>query len=614
MVGKTLLLEDVIDKDTLGSSIANMWTTWNQGRQVKMGEWQELRRYLYATDTKHTSNSKLPWTNSTTLPKLTQIRDNLYANYIATMFPKRRWLNWEGQSAADEASGKVDSIKDYMMWAANQRQFKEEIKKLVLDYIDFGNCFSTVEWVDESQENDRTGIKVGYIGPRIIRIPPQDICMNPTAASFSNAPKIYKTLMTIGEAKDVLERMSTTETDRELASKVFDYLLEVRHSASNFGETEIQVTDVAYSVDGFTSFKHYLQSDYVELLTFVGDIYDRENNVFLKNHLVVVIDRHKIAIKKPYPYPLAEVPLYHAGWRIRQDNLWAMGPLDNLVGLQYRLDHIENMKSDILDLVTYPVLKIKGTGAVGDFEWGPMERIYTDADGDVEMMAPDVNALNMNIEIAQIEQRMEEMAGSPKEAMGFRTPGEKTAYEVQRLENAAARIFQNKISQFEELIIEPLLNAMLVLAKENLTETTIRAIDQEYGVVDFQNITRSDLSANGRIKPIAARHFAEQAELIQNLTSWSQSPLGTDPTVRQHFSSLALAKVIEEVLNLQDYDIMIPYVGISEASESQKLMQAAQESQMTEAVAPTGLTPDDYSEPTADPSAFTPPPEGTPPQ
>jgi hypothetical protein len=604
MVGKTLLLEDVIDKDTLGCGIANMWTTWNQGRQVKMSEWQELRRYLYATDTKHTSNSKLPWTNSTTLPKLTQIRDNLYANYIATMFPKRRWLNWEGEQAVDEAEGKVESIKDYMMWAANQRQFKEEIKKLVLDYIDFGNCFSTVEWVDESQESEKTGIKVGYIGPRIVRIPPQDICMNPTAASFSNAPKIYKTLMTIGEAKDVLERMSTTETDRELASKVFEYFLDVRSSASTYGETEIQVTDVSYQVDGFTSFKHYLQSDYVELLTFVGDIYDRENNTFLKNHLVVVIDRHKVAIKKPYPYPLAEVPLYHAGWRIRQDNLWAMGPLDNLVGLQYRLDHIENMKSDILDLVTYPVLKIKGTGAVGDFEWGPMERIYTDADGDVEMMAPDVNALNMNIEIAQIEQRMEEMAGSPKEAMGFRTPGEKTAYEVQRLENAAARIFQNKISQFEELIIEPLLNAMLVLAKENLTETTIRAIDQEYGSVNFQNISRSDLSANGRIKPIAARHFAEQAELIQNLTSWSQSPLGQDPTIKQHFSSVALAKVIEEVLNLQDYDVMIPYVGISEASESQKLMQAAQESQMTEAVAPTGLTPDDYSDPSADPSAF----------
>jgi hypothetical protein len=33
---------------------------------------------------------------------------------------------------------------------------------------------------------------------------------------------------------------------------------------------------------------------------------------------------------------------------------------------------------------------------------------------------------------------MEEMAGAPKEAMGFRSPGEKTKYEVQRLESAAS--------------------------------------------------------------------------------------------------------------------------------------------------------------------------------
>ncbi len=597
MVGKVLNLEDLISKDTLGCGIANMWTTWNNGRQMKMGEWKELRRYLYATDTTHTTNNRLPWSNSTTLPKLTQIRDNLYANYIATMFPKRRWLNWEGISSKDESKDKTEAIKDYMMWAVNQRQFKEEVKKLVLDYIDFGNCFTTVEWVDESTENNDTGIKSGFIGPRVVRIPPQSIVMNPVAASFSNAPKIWSSLMTIGEAKEMLERMTATETDRQLANEVFNYLMEVRSSATAYGDGEIAYTDETFDVDGFTSFRHYLQSDYVELLTFVGDIYDREQGTFLKNQLVVVVDRHKVAINKPYPYPLAEIPVYHAGWRVRQDNLWAMGPLDNLVGLQYRLDHIENMKSDILDLVTYPVLKIKGSGAVGDFEWGPMERIYTDSDGDVEMMAPDVNALNMNIEIATIESRMEEMAGSPKEAMGFRTPGEKTAYEVQRLENAASRIFQNKISQFEEQIIEPLLNAMLVLAKENLTEASIRTIDDEYGTVDFRDITRNDLSANGRLKPVAARHFAEQAEMIQNINNWSQSPLGQDPEVKQHFSSVKLAELVEDVLNLQDYDIVMPYVRISEAAETQRLTQSAQEALVSEAMAPTGLTPDDYSDP-----------------
>lgn len=596
MAGKVVNLDDLIQKDQLGCAIANLWMTWNTGRQVKMDGWNELRNYIYATDTSTTTNNKLPWSNSTTLPKLTQIRDNLYANYIATMFPKRRWLNWEGMSGGDENKAKREAIKDYMMWAVGQRQFKEEIKKLVLDYIDFGNCFSTVEWVDESTEDKNTGIKLGYIGPRVVRIAPQDIVMNPIAPSFSNTPKIWKSLMSIGEAKEMLERMSSTDTDKAVANEVFNYLMDVRSSALAVGDSAMQFTDNAFSVDGFSSFRHYLESDYVELLTFVGDIYDRETNTFLKNHMVVVVDRHKVAVKQPYPYPLAEIPVYHAGWRVRQDNLWAMGPLDNLVGLQYRLDHIENMKADIFDLTRYPVLLIKGSGAVGDFQWGPGERIYTDADGSVEMVAPDVQVLQSNIEIATIESRMEEMAGSPKEAMGFRTPGEKTAYEVQRLENAASRIFQNKISQFEEQVVEPLLNAMLVLAKENLTDTTIRTIDDEYGVVGFRTITRGDLSANGRIKPVAARHFAEQAEMIQNINNWSQSPLGQDPEVKQHFSSVKLSELIEDVLNLQDYDVVTPYVRISEQAEAQRLVQTAQESLMAESQAPTGLTPDDYSD------------------
>src|SRR5690606_39402894 len=97
-----------------------------------------------------------------------------------------------------------------------------------------------------------------------------------------------------------------------------------------------------------------------------------------------------------------------------------------------------------------------------------------------------VNALQYNQELAIIEAKMEEMAGSPKEAMGFRTPGEKTAYEVQRLENAASRVFQNKIAQFEEQVIEPLLNAMLVLAQENLSEVTIRILDDEFKAATFR--------------------------------------------------------------------------------------------------------------------------------
>lgn len=600
MAGNVLQIENFIDVDQMAVQIATRYSEWATLRNPKLAEWQELRNYIYATDTRHTSNAKLPWSNSTTIPKLTQIRDNLFANYIATMFPKRRWLNWEGLSAQDEDQTKVRTIKDYMMWVISQREFKETVKTLVADYIDYGNTFVTVEWVDETFE-EAPGIKVGYTGPRAVRLDPQNFIMNPVAESFGKTPKMWRSLVSLGEAKEILERMSTTPETLEQARKVYDHALNYRQSLATYTDASLVEFDRQFSVDGFGSYRQYLESDYVELITFAGDIYDRENNELKKNRLIVVMDRAKLALDVPYPYPMAEIPIYHAGWRIRQDNLWAMGPLDNLVGMQYRIDHIENMKSDIIDLTAYPVLKIKGSGEVSEFEWAPMERIYIDQDGDVDVVQPQVNALQYNQELALLEAKMEEMAGSPKEAMGFRTPGEKTAYEVQRLENAASRIFQSKIAQFEEQILEPLLNAMLVLARENLTSATLRVVDEQYGAVTFENISREDISANGRLKPIAARHFAEQAELIQNLTNWSNSPLGADPEIKIHFSKVKLAEIINEALNLEEYEAFQPYVGITEAAQAEKLAASAQEELAATTLAPSGLTPDDYTEnPTGD--------------
>jgi len=171
---------------------------------------------------------------------------------------------------------------------------------------------------------------------------------------------------------------------------------------------------------------------------------------------------------------------------------------------------------------------------------------------------------------------MEEMAGAPREAMGFRTPGEKTKYEVQRLENAAARVFQNKIKQFEEQIIEPLLNAMLELARRNLTGTTvIKVFNDEFKTASFQSLTVEDITGIGRIKPIAARHFAEQADLIQNITNLTNS--GLWPTVQPHFSGVKLSKIIENIFNLEDYQVVLPFVGLSEQAEGQKLAAALAE-------------------------------------
>lgn len=595
MAGETLDLDGILVIDDIGEQIANNWITWNSAKQSRMTQWMELKQYVYAVDTTHTPNAKLPWSNKTTIPKLCQIRDNLNANYIATLFPKRRWLEWEGNTADDASQAKQTRIKDYMMWAVNQREFKEEVKKLVLDYIDYGNCFVIAEWDDVTQSS--AGIaKSGFSGPRPKRIDPNDIVFNPIAASFTNTPKIIRSLMSIGEAKETIERLVKTPEDLEQATKVFNYCMELRNRASSADAVDIAAKNELFNIAGFDSFNMYLTSDYVELLTFMGDLYDRRNNKFYKNHRIVVMDRHKVIISKPDPYPLAEIPVYHAGWRTRQENLWAMGPLDNLIGMQYRLDHVENMKADLFDLITFPPVMVKGL--VSDFKWAPMERIYVDNDGAVELMSPNINTLNINLEIERYETLMEEMAGSPKEAMGFRTPGEKTAYEVQRLENAASRVFQNKIAQFEEQLLEPLLNSMLVLAKKYMTTSTIRTVDDKFGAEIFSDINASDLAANGRLKPVAARHFAEKAERIQNLTSFFQSPIGMDPAVNVHFSGLKTAKLVEDLIDIEEYHLVTPYVRISEQAEAAQLANTQQEQVMATNDAPSGMTPGDTTLPT----------------
>jgi len=589
MAGRTLDLKSVITEDQLGTQIAMKFMEWDQFRNLKIAEWEEVRQYVYATDTTKTTNSQLPWKNKTTVPKLCQIRDNLYANYMASIFPKRKWLIWEGADKDSETRSKREAITNYMNWVISQDRYKYEIGKLVMDYIDYGNCFAMVDWEDQTVVlKDKT--QVGYIGPVVKRISPLDIVFNPTANTFENTPKIIRSLVSMGEVKEMLTRFSTDE-NREEYQALWDYMKGIRLQVRNFNGN-LKSLDLFYRMDGFNSFQNYLQSDVVEVLTFYGDLYDAEKDEYLRNHVITVVDRHKVVHKGPNPSYFGKSPMWNCGWRPRQDNLWAMGPLDNLVGMQYRIDHIENLKADVFDLITFPPLKVKGY--VEDFEWQPFEKIYVGDDGDVSMMAPPFQVLEANQEIEYLQRMMEEMAGSPKEAMGIRSPGEKTAYEVQRLESAAGRVFQNKISQFEEQLIERLLNGMLELARRRVTRSSIRVFDDELKFAQFTELTADDITGNGSIRPVAARHFAEKAERIQNINTFFQSPLGQDQNVRVHFSGIKLAKLIEDLLELQDYELVLPYIQMAEQADAQRIAQSAQEQVMMEAGTPSGLSQDDF--------------------
>ena len=592
--GTTLSLDSILVQDDIALELVRTYMEWESKRSNWVAEKAETQRYIFAVDTTKTTNAQLPWKNKTTIPKLCQIRDNVFANYMAALFPKNEWLNWEGDNQESQTKEKAESIEALMSNVISRPEFKNEVAKLVLDYIDYGNVIATTEWIDETQVvADKNTEKVGYVGPIPKRLSPLDVIFNPIAPSFYRTGKFFRTLMTLGDFAAALEQ-ETPPDNVEALHKIFDYVKDIRQNVQSFTGSFNTKNELLY-VSGFSDFTSYLKSNYIEVLTYYGDFYDFENKKLHKNKIVTIVDKHKVVSIVDNPSQLGGDGMFHCGWRVRQDTLWAMGPLDNLVGMQYRIDHLENLKADMFDLLVAPPLAIKGL--VDDFVWGPFTRIYLGDDGEVKPLITEGNTLSANLEIQNLMNLMEEMAGSPKEAAGFRTPGEKTAYEVQRLENAAARIFAAKIKQFEEQMLEPLLNSMLEQLKRKMNSTTIRMFDNELNATTFQTITKEDIAGAGRIKPMAARNFAEKAERVQNLNNFFQSTVGQDRDILAHFSSLKLAYMFEDLLDIQAYKLVTPYIRLSEEQEAMALSNAGQEQTTMEAMSPSGMTADDVTDP-----------------
>ena len=115
MAGRTLDIDEIIEgKEGFAEVIADRFISWSNLRKIWVDEKRELRNYLFATDTTKTTNKSLPWRNSTTRPKLTQIRDNLESNYISALFPNEDWLTWSSDTEKDSSLDKKLIIEAYM--------------------------------------------------------------------------------------------------------------------------------------------------------------------------------------------------------------------------------------------------------------------------------------------------------------------------------------------------------------------------------------------------------------------------------------------------------------------------------------------------------------------
>ena len=562
MVGVTLELRDLTNPDFLAEDISYKYSSWGTHRLSKESEWMELRNFLFATDTKTTSASGLPWKNTTHLPKLAQIRDNLHANYMQALFPNQDWLIWEGGDKEAVTKEKAKTIQMYMRNKVILGGFQKVVSRLLYDYIDYGNAIGDVEYVHEKFIDPLSGEEIdGYIGPRAVRVSPLDIVFNPLAPTFEESPKIVRKLLGVGE----LRELAVTNPDYQYAMEAILKAEDVRYRITSMSQADTIKSD-GFQMDGFNSIQEYYGSNVLEVLEFTGSIHDELGNL-QRNRLITIVDRQHVVRNVPNPSWNGSDGMSHAGWRMRPDNLYAMGPLDNLVGMQYRIDHLENIKADLFDLIAHPPLKVKGN--VEAFDWAPMVQIEMGDDGEVDILKVDATALQADTQIQILEQRMEEMAGAPREAMGIRSPGEKTAFEVQKLDDAASRIFQEKIRQFELFILEPLLNNMLEISRRNMSiKDVVKTIDDDIGVAQFMDITKEDLSARGVLRAKGASHFAARNLLVQNLTNVFNSNIAgkIDP----HVSSIKLAKLVEEAFGWQKFDMVAPGIAVKENAQLQR--------------------------------------------
>jgi len=580
MTGKVQEVRDLINRNTLAADISNKYEWWIQQRSSWTAQVKELRNFIFATDTTTTSNKSLPWKNSTTTPKLCQIRDNLHANYMAAWFSNEDWMDWEGGDEEGDTHDKQQAIKTWMANKLIEGGFREAVSRLAYDWIDTGNCFAEVIFVRETKLDPITGEKIaGYVGPKLVRKSPYESVFNLSAPSYRESPTITRYVKTIGELKQELEERPELGYNKDIIS----YVENVRSvlGGGGFNSTDIDKAE-GINIDGFGTLTEYYQSGYVEILEFEGDIHDEQGN-YLKDQVITVIDRTHLIRKETSPSWIGKTNKLHVGWRLRPDNLMGMGPLDNLVGMQYRIDHLENLKADAMDILVHPMKVLKGN--VEEFTWEPGGTIYVGDDGDVDTLTVDAQILLANNEINELERKMEEMAGAPKQAMGIRTPGEKTLGEVQALENAAGRIFTDKTTEFEIAIIEAALNLMLEIGRRHMDgEDLVRVLDDDIGVANFLKITKKDITARGKLRARGARHFSAQALLMQNIQLVFNGPLGQ--MITPHVSTVRLASLVEEMLGLERTGLIRPNVGLTEQADSQRLSQSLQEQLEIESATP----------------------------
>lgn len=568
------------DTDSLAGEIMDLHYRWKSARTLAESRWAEATQYVFATSVKETTNVQNDWSNSTHRPKLYSIYNNLLVNTDFSLFPKNDWLEFISYDQQEDSKAKREAALAYLRTKHRLSGFRKVIRQLISDWLMYGNCFAGVEYVSEYTEDPVTGEKVpSYVGPRPYRISPYDIVFNPTAVSFKESPKIVKIYKSLGEIEQEIETGNSNfdpETLRKMKSDRYNVNQQIELDSSK---------QRSFQTQGIGDIQEYYNSGHVLIHEFYGDIYDKLTGTYLKNRVITIVDGRYVIRNEPLNTYSGKPNIFHCVWKDTPDSLWGYGPLNNLVGMQYRINHLENAKADAFDQMLEPDMVFQGDPEIKRV--GAAVHYFVSEQGNVTSLAPDTTILNADFQIQSLEDAMELYAGAPREAVGIRTPGEKTAFEVDRLMSAANRVFEYQTNIFSDFL-EELINGELEESKKNLVGSDIVSIlNKEWGIEQFVKITREDLLSNGKVVPVGARDSARKARLAQQLQQFYQTGM-TDPEVQQHFPAKKVGAMWSEILDIEH--LFEPYGRIPERLEAQRLQMAAQDSLQEESmIDPTGL-------------------------
>ena len=559
-------------EDWLATYVTDRWHDFiHSGERNKWREEvNEVKAFRYAADTRSTSNSQNPLSHSTHLPKLTQVADTLEAHYSDAMFPHSQWLQFEAGDRLANTEKTRRLIETYIHSRHTLSGYEREMAALLRDWVDEGNCFGEIVWQSDTAGNDNGLLRKAYIGPRLRRIDPRRVAFNTQASTFRESWKIIQSVKTRGDIAQDIMNETLGEQYREILKASEEFKRYIQANMGSLGETWVED-----EYDGFGSNLNYFGfGDAVELLTFYGSIYDTGTGEMHLNRKIVIIDRKWVLMNEPIETWDGKPHIYHSTWRERPNTLLGMGPLQNLTGMQYMINHLQNTKADAFDKMVAPDRLFSNIEDMKRQADGSMH-FYAHDGGMVSNIAPDTTILNADFQIDALERKMEEYAGVPPEAFGFKTPGEQTKFEVSERINGSARLFQNRIKKFEREVIEPTVNAELELAKVHLDRNLQILTSRQEGDI-FEEITPDLIKNKGTLIARGAQHYAQQARMVQELSNF-MGVTASDPEIRMHFPPKKIAQAFNSLLGGfgQKDGIYEEFGRLAEQVETQQYQQAA---------------------------------------